>query len=340
MVYGHSRLTDEHQIARKAARVRQPAQGHQSAQDGDYGIVYVGYAHDGGDHRRRVGLRAGAGTAQGVVLLPEGLKVRGLVVEDLHDLLAVHHLLNIAVQLAEIRLLPVVVGAAAPAAVADVEEHRQIAQRHDEREPPVEHKEQHQRAGHLDEALDDEGEAVVQRVRDGVHVVCEIAHHVAAVPGIEPGKGQALHVCEEVAPDLKEHALRHADHALGIAQRAEHAQAVDAGRQYDAGDKAAPVAPRQAVHDRADHVGTCEVCARAERHEQGRREEQQLVPAHVAQQPLYRIAQALGLLTAPRPHRHPAHPPSSARHRSPDISGRRPGAPRGCPRRVCARPQV
>ena len=40
---------------------------HQSAQDGDYGIVYVGYAHDGGDHRRRVGLRAGAGTAQGVV---------------------------------------------------------------------------------------------------------------------------------------------------------------------------------------------------------------------------------------------------------------------------------
>ena len=85
-----------------------------------------------------------------------------------------------------------VIRLAAPAAVSDVQEHGRIADGDDQRELPVEHKEHDERAGHLDEALYDHGEAVVERVGYGVHVVGEVAHDVAAVAAVEPDEGQVL----------------------------------------------------------------------------------------------------------------------------------------------------
>ena len=116
------------------------------------------------------------------------------MVEHFDDLLAVDHLLDVAVQLAEAGLLLVVIRFAAPAAVSDVQEHGRIADGDDQRELPVEHKEHDERAGHLDEALYDHGEAVVERVGYGVHVVGEVAHDVAAVAAVEPDEGQVLQV--------------------------------------------------------------------------------------------------------------------------------------------------
>ena len=42
------------------------------------------------------------------------------------------------------------------------------------------------------EALNEHGKAVVQRVGDGVHVVCEIAHHIAVAAGIKKRRGRGL----------------------------------------------------------------------------------------------------------------------------------------------------
>ena len=85
-----------------------------------------------------------------------------LVIEDLDDLLAGYHLLNIGVQFAQAVLLLGVVDPAVFGAEINIPEHRRIAQHNEQREPPVEHKEHDQRTGHLDKGLDDQGKAVVQ----------------------------------------------------------------------------------------------------------------------------------------------------------------------------------
>ena len=186
LVYRRRRLADEHQVTGETARVRHAAQCHDAAQDGHDGVINIRDADHGGDHRRGVALRAGTREPERLVFLLELGHGSVLVVKDLHDLLAVDELLNVAVQLSEAGLLTVVVHLAPLPAEADVEKHRGVADGDDEGEPPVEDEEQRKRAGHLDETLDDHGEAVVESIRYGVHVVGEIAHDVAPAAAVEP----------------------------------------------------------------------------------------------------------------------------------------------------------
>ena len=220
-----------------------------------------------------------------------------------------------------------------------VEEHCGVADGHNQRELPVEHKEQDERARHLDKALYDHCEAVVEGVGDGVDVVCEVAHDIAAVTAVEILQRQGLEVGKEVAADVKERSLRHRDHALGVAQCAEHAEAVDAGGKYDTRNKTAPVPAGEAVDNGAYHVRPDEVGNGAHGDEQCNGKEQRPVMSHIAEQPPDRLPEMFGLFTAERT-RHRPHLPSSARHRFPDKSGPPRGAAYACRRRGCGRRRV
>ena len=149
------------------------------------------------------------------------------MVEYLHHLLARRHLLDVAVQVPQGGLLPAVICLAPLPAEADIEEHDHIAHRHHQGEPPVEDEEHGEGAHHLDKALDHHGEGVVQGVGDGVHVVGEVAHHVAVAAGVKEAQGQGLEVGEQVPPDVVEHLLGRPHHGLGIPQGGQSPGGVD-----------------------------------------------------------------------------------------------------------------
>ena len=64
-------------------------------QDGNDGVVDIGDGNHGGNHGSGVALGSGSCPAQGLVFLIENLQADLFVVEDLHHLLAVDHLLDI-----------------------------------------------------------------------------------------------------------------------------------------------------------------------------------------------------------------------------------------------------
>ena len=120
LVDGHGGLTHKHQVAGKAAHVGKPLHGHITAQRRHDGVVDVGDAHHRRDHGSGVSLGAGTSLAQGFVFLLEAAQVFPFVVKDLDHLLTGGHLLDVAVQVAQMGLLLSVVAFAAAGAVPDV----------------------------------------------------------------------------------------------------------------------------------------------------------------------------------------------------------------------------
>ncbi len=202
LVEGHGRLANKHEVAGKAAHVGEAVCGQDGAQHSHDGVVGVGHGHGDGDHRGGIGLGRRAARAQ---LLVEGTElgdVGVLVVVGLDHLLALAHLLRVAVELAQAALRLAKEGRATPAGQAHVGDERHVAGNGDDGEAPVEHKEQHGGAKGLDGGLDDVGEAVVERLGDRVDVVGEVAHDVAGARAVKEGDGQALQVGEEVGANL------------------------------------------------------------------------------------------------------------------------------------------
>ena len=338
LVDGHGRLPDKDQIAGQAAHVGHALQRHDAAQHRHKGVIDVGDADHRRNHGGRIALRAGARFPQGLVLLPERPQAFLLVVEHLDHLLPGHHLLDIAVQLPQAVLLLLVIGLAPPPTEADVEEHEDIKHRHDEGKLPIEQKQHGEGAHHLDRTLDEHGKAVVERLRDRVHVVGEVAHHIAVALGVKKAEGQGLDVGEQIPPDVVEHLLGRLHHDLGIAQRREHPCAVDGGSDRHAQHQGVEAAGRQTVDHRPDHIGAKKVSQGAEGHQHRHGQEQQLVPSQVGQQGAQRVAQVLGFFSTQLPGRHGPPPLSSEMRRSPGRWDRPPAGSRGCPPHAPGRP--
>ncbi len=338
LVDGHGGLAHKDQIAGQAAHVGGAVDGHDAAQHRHNGVVEIGDGDHRGHHGGRIALGPGARPAQGLVFLPELLQAGPLVVEHLHHLLAGHHLLNVAVQLTQGDLLPGVVFLAPLPAEADVAEHDHIAGRHHQGQPPVEDKQDGQGAHHLNEGLDHHGEAVVQRVGNGVHVVGEVAHHVAVAVGVEELEGQGLEVGEEIPPDVPQDLLGGPHHDLGVAVGGQDPQGVDARRHRHAGHQVGKGPGGQGVDHRPDHIGPQQIGQGADGDQHRHRQQQELVPPQIGQEGAQGVPQVFRLFRTELPGRH-GHPLlSSETRRSPGRSGRRPAGSRGCPRRGPARP--
>ena len=312
--------------------------GHQAAQNGHNRIVEIGNGHNGGHHGGCVALGSRAGPAELVVLLLKFPQAFRLAVEHFYHLLAGRHLLDVAVQVAQAGLLLGVIRFAPLAAEADVEEHDYVAHGCDQGKLPVQDVKDRQRAHHLNEALDHHGEAVVQRIGDRVHVVREVAHHIAVAVRVEKAQRQLLQVGKEIAPDVIEHLLRGLHHDLRVAERGERAHGIDDGRRDDAREQRLRVARGHVVHHRPDHVGADQVCQGADRHEHGHRQQQELVPPHVAQQRAHRQAEIPRLCITELSRRHRCPLLSSETRRSPGKSDRIGAATRASPRRARGHP--
>ena len=149
------------------------------------------------------------------------------MVEYLDYLLSSHHLLNVAVQLAQAGLLAAKVVFAAAAAVLNVEKHGSIAYHDHQGQPPVEQEQQQQSAHHLDEALNDHSKAVVQRIGHRVHIIGEQAHQIAFALAVKKVQRQLLQMAVQVPADVVEHLLGGPYHDLGVAQGGQGTSTVD-----------------------------------------------------------------------------------------------------------------
>ena len=225
------------------------ADGQQSAHAAGDGIVHMGEVAHGGGHDAGEGLGIGAGLAVDLVEFMELLHGGVFVVKDLDDLLALDHLLDVAVDLAHRLLL----GREVPTAPAADELHRQ----HHDRQHAKGDKGQRgaQDDHHGDGANKGEGaghqasEAVVQCLGDGLDVVGIAAHELAVGVGIEVLQGQALHLLKEVLPDLGHRVLGHMDHDAGVAVGAGGACDIHKGHEKEHFRKACKVAGEDIVVD-------------------------------------------------------------------------------------------
>ena len=228
------------------------------------------------------------------------------------------------------------------ARVAHVERYRRVAGQRDERKAPVQHHEQREGAHRLDERLHRVGEAVVERLRDGIDVVGEVAHDVTIAHAVEERQRQALYVGEKVTPDVVDDPLRRTDHGLGVAPGSQGTQRVDGRREDDQADESLVVTCAHRVDDGLYHVGPqkCRKPARRDEHRHG--QELHARVAHVGQKRPQRVAQVPRTRGHPSPSSHPRPPPRgcpilSETHRAPDRWDRLQAVRHACPRRGRAR---
>ena len=64
--------------------------------------------------------------------------------------------------------------------IACINHNQNIKENSDERQLPVKNNEQRKRTNHLNKRQNKVGKAVIERFRDGIHVICKEAHNVAA----------------------------------------------------------------------------------------------------------------------------------------------------------------
>ena len=280
LVHGHGTLADIDQIGGETGNVGEAGEDEEPSHAGGDGVVEVAEAYHRGDHYPRIAHRPGARPAQGLILFAEGLVVRRLVVEDLLHLLPRHHLLHKAVEVRQARLLLVEILLAAAAAIEDKEEHQNQEKEDDEGQLGVQHQQHGDGARHHNEALDEKGEAVVQGLADGVHVIGEVTHQFPVGVAVKVLEGQGLGVEEQVPADLGHYLLGGADHQLIVPQGAQGPHAVHGRHLQHHPPQARYVSGLDEVPDyRPQKVGTEDVGHAAENHHHRHRRQGQLVSA-------------------------------------------------------------
>ena len=308
--------TERERVHARQAEVRRAGNRHRAADDGDDDILQVTY---GVHHRHHaVGHAAGArGVFRPDAVAAAQLRLALLLVaEDLDDLLAVDHLLNIAVEIGQRRLLRHEVAADAAGELAHEHENERHDGAHDQRQPDadVQHAEKHcrkreHRRYELRHGLRDH---LAQRIG----IVRIQAHDVAVRMRIKIADGQALHLLKHLVTDALERALRDRDHAAVIqpcGQRTDKIYAADGDQRTD---QAGIVRRRCAEHGHDIAVdqllqehGRGRACDRAQQDADRHEHERALIGAHIRQQALERPAVKFRAFT------HRPRLPSAGTHR-------------------------
>ena len=163
-----------------------------------------------------------------VVQLAEALEGLLLVGEDLDDLLAFHHLFDVAVHLAEVALLCDEVLAALLGDLLGAEEHQGHHQHGDDGELPAQHTHAGKDGNDGDGAGHQLRDALAEHLAEGIYVVGVDGHDVAVGMGVKVADGQALHVGEELDAQVAQGTLGDVDHDAGVEPCSEDAHHIDA----------------------------------------------------------------------------------------------------------------
>ena len=215
-----------------------PVEGEDRAENGAEDVAEVSeVAVDGHEHARDAVGVVGAVTE----LIVELFEVRDgllLVAEDLDDLLAGDHLLDIAVDGAEIVLLPFKIFAGALRHQHTHAEHEKDHQQAHDRERNVQHDHGDEAADEGDRGRDELRDRLADDLAQGVHVVGIDGHDIAVGMRVEKGDRQLLHAGEELDAQALHRALAHRDHDAiidiareGAEQKHAHEHKHDAGQR-------------------------------------------------------------------------------------------------------------
>ena len=182
-----------------------------------------GQRHDGiGDS-----VRAVCALAQSVVQLLEPFKVFLLMAENLDDLLTIHHLLDIAVDLAQVGLL---LNEEASRVLDALHGKHHRGRDHEQRDDEQRHIQNNHR-NHDAHDGHDAGNQLGHRLGDhlahGIDIVGVNAHDIAVRMGIEILNRQTLHLGEELDAQVLERALRNKNHQIIIQPAAKRAEDID-----------------------------------------------------------------------------------------------------------------
>ncbi len=218
-----------HHIDAEQGDIGDAAQCNDGAHDGENDILQVAQIHHDGHQNIAVGVGAGGVLAQVLIDPVKALLGLFLMAEDLDDLLAVHHLFNVAVDSADGPLL----GAKIAGAVAGDMPHCQKNQRqqdNDQQGHPKadgEHgdKGDHNRGDGADELRNALREHLAQRVG----VIGVVTHQIAVRVGVKIANGERLHVAEHLLPDPAQNTLRDGDHQARIDECGQNAADIDHG---------------------------------------------------------------------------------------------------------------
>ena len=238
-----------------------------------------------------------------IVQLPEAIQSLLLVGEHLDDLLALHHLFDVAVHLAQILLLGHKVLAAHGSDLLGAEQHQGHHQHGDNGELPAHqaHAGEHGHDG--DGAGHQLGDALADHLAQGVHIVGVHRHDVAVGVGVKIPDGQAFHVGEKLDTQVAQGALGHVDHDTGVEPCGQHADGVDAANAHQCACQRAEV--RRGLLGHGDDViidqgleeeACLHVCQRADDDaDQHKDAVGQIVLEHLIHDPLEQLARVLDL---------------------------------------------
>ena len=163
--------------------------------------------------------------------------------EDFHDLLAVHHFLNVAVHLAQFALLRHKV----PAGIAnqDAAAHKDQADHHDRNNRQRDAQRHHgdKDADHRNDAVEHLGHALADHLAQRIHVVCVDGHDIAVGVGVKKFDGQCLHMGEQVVTQMLHGSLGQVGHHPRLNQCGQNTAAIE-GRRAQNGKQQARIIGR------------------------------------------------------------------------------------------------
>ena len=279
---------------------------------------------------------------QGLVAAGELLQVLLLVAEDLHHLLALHHLFDEAVDAAQVPLLGHEVPAGHPGQPPGDEHHEGHHGQGQGRQGDAEEEHGHQHAGDGEDAVEELGDAHADHLLQGVDVVGVDGHDIPVGVGVEIPDGQGLHPPEQLVPQVPEGALGDVDHQPVLEEAGQHPAGVEEGHPGDGVAQAGEVRrlPRPDAFHHGQDVGVDQGPGEQgpldhgkDADDDGRRRQDQVEPVLPPNEPQHPAQGAEGMLQlGPGP----ASGPSGAavdrfglafRHQSPPPSSKSPPPP-------------
>ena len=277
------------------------AHGHGRAHQSADGVAHV--AQLGRDGHDDVGVAVGllGAVFQLIIQLPETGQSFLLVGEHLDDFLALHHFLDVAVQLAEVTLLGDEVFAALGGDLLGGEEHQGYHQHGDDGETDGQHTHADKDGNDGDGAGDELRDALAEHLAQGVHIVGVNGHDIAVGVLVKILDGQALHVGEELDAQVAQGALGHVDHDAGITPGGDDAHQIDAAHLEQSAQQGSKIrvgllghGDDVIVHQRLQKQAGLHICHGtchdAEQHDDA---VGQVVPEYLTHDPLEQLARVL-----------------------------------------------
>ena len=240
-----------------------------------------------------------------VVQLTEAGKGLLLVGEYLDHLLALHHLLDVAVHLAQIPLLLDEVLGGAFCDLLGAEQHQRHHEHGNDGQLPAEHAHTEEHGYDGDDAGHQLRDALAEHLAQGIHIVGVHGHDIAMGMGVKIPDGQAFHVGEQLGAQIAQRALRYVDHDAGVGPCGQNTHKVDAahphqctGQRCKAGVLLAGHGHDVIVHQSLQEQAGLHIGQRAD-HDADEHEDavRQIVLEHLCHDALEQLARVLDLRT-------------------------------------------